>query len=72
MTSILLLIDTIYCNILRCNYLINGKLFLIFYFFIFFFFLHIPNVDFILNIFQKKDDPRSSCIFKFTDSEKRS
>ena len=35
-----------------------------------FFFLHFVNLDSILNIFKKKDDPHSWCIFEITDSEK--
>ena len=47
MTSILFLKEAIYCNIFRCNYLRNEKLFLKF------FFLHFLNLDSILNIFEK-------------------
>ena len=47
MTSILFLIETIYCNIFRCNYLRNKKTF-------FEFFLDFENLDSILNIFKKK------------------
>ena len=47
MTSILSLKEAIYCNILRCNYLKNEKLYLNF-------FLHFLNLDSISNIFQKK------------------
>ena len=47
MTSILFLIETSYCNIFRCNYLRNKKLFLNS-------FLHFRNIDSILNIFKKK------------------
>ena len=35
-----------------------------------FFFLHFVNLDSILNIFKKKDDRHSWCIFEITDSEK--
>ena len=48
MTSILVLTETIFWNIFRCNYLRNKKLFLIF------FFLHFWSCHSILNIFQKK------------------
>ena len=47
MKCILFLIETIYSNILRCNYRQNGKLFLNF------FFLHFRNLD---SIFKKKMD----------------
>ena len=47
MTSILLLIETIYCNIFRCNYLRNKKLFLDF-------FSHFQNLNSILKIKRKK------------------
>ena len=42
--------EAIYCNIFRCNYLTNEKLFLNF----FFFSLDFRNLDLILNIFKKK------------------
>ena len=50
MKSILFLIETIYCNIFRCNYIIleTKK------FFSNFFFLKFRNLDYILNIFKKK------------------
>ena len=47
MTSILVLIETIYCNILRCNYLRNKKTFSQFLY-------HFGNLDSILKIFKKK------------------
>ena len=47
MTSILFLIETIYCNIFRCNYVRNKKLSLNF-------FLNFPNLNSILNIFKKR------------------
>ena len=59
MTSILFLIDTIYSNIFKCNYLRNEKYFLNF-------FLHFRNFDSILKYFLKKDDPHRSCIFELT------
>ena len=46
MTSILFLIDTIYCTYFRYNYLKNKKLFLDF-------FVRFRNLDSILNIFGK-------------------
>ena len=60
--SIVFLIETIQRSQLRCNYLQKEKLFLSF-------FLHFWNVDAILNIFIKKDDPHSWCIFEITDHE---
>ena len=36
-----------------------------------YFFLHFLNLDLIFNIFKKKDDSQSLCIFEHTDSEKR-
>ena len=47
MTSILFLIEAIYCNISRCIYLRKEKYFLNF-------FLHFLNLESILNIFKKK------------------
>ena len=47
MTSIFFLIEAIYCNIVRCNYLRNKNRFLNF-------FSHFQNFDSILNIFIKK------------------
>ena len=47
MTSILFLIEAIYCNIFRCIYLRNEKYFLKF-------FSHFPNLESISNIFKKK------------------
>ena len=35
------------------------------------FFLNFLNLDSILNISQKKDNPQSWCIFELSDSEKR-
>ena len=46
MTSILFLTEAIYCNILRCSYLRNEKLFLNL-------FLDFLNLDLILNNFKK-------------------
>ena len=48
MTSILFLTEAIYCNMFRCNYLRNEKLFLDFLF------LNFQNLDSVLNIFEKK------------------
>ena len=64
MTSILFLIETIYCNLFKCNYLRIKK-------FCFNFFLHFPNLDWILNIFEKKDDSHRWCIFELTVSKQR-
>ena len=63
MTSILFLTKAIQF-MFRCNYLRNEKRFL------YFFFLYLK---FILNfeIFQKKDEPQSWCIFLLTDSKQR-
>ena len=47
MKSILFLIQTIYSNIFKWDYLRKKKIFLIF-------FLHFRNLDSILNIFKKK------------------
>ena len=47
MTSILFLTEAIYCNIFRCNYVGNEKMFLIF----FWYFL---NLDLIEEIFKKR------------------
>ena len=63
MTSILFLMEEIYCNISIFNYLRKKKTFSNF-------FLHTWNLDSIFNILQKKDDPHSCCIFELTDSEK--
>ena len=54
--SILLLTEAICCNIFRCNYLTNEKLFI-------HFILHFRNLHSILNIFKKKYDPHSQCNF---------
>ena len=35
------------------------------------YFLPFGNLDSILNVSKKKDEPQSSCIFEVTDSEKR-
>ena len=50
MTSILCLIDTIYCHIFKCNYLRNKRVFLNF----FFFFVIFGNLDSILHLFKIK------------------
>ena len=63
MTSILFLIETIYRNIFRCNYLENNRNFHNFLF-------HLGNLDSTLNILKKKDDPHRWCIFELTDFEK--
>ena len=63
MTSILLLTEAIFCNMFRCNYLRNEKRFLNFP-------LHVRNLDSILDMFKKKDDLHSWCVFELTDSEK--
>ena len=62
--SILFLIEAIYPKIFRCNYLRNENFFLSFRF-------HFQNLDYILNISKKKDDPHSRYIFQLMDSEKR-
>ena len=63
MTSILFLIEAIYCNILRSNYLRKEKLFLLF----FFFFLAFYKFKFNFEHFQKKDEPHSWCIFELME-----
>ena len=63
MTSILFLIETIYRNIFRCNYLENNRNFHNFLF-------HLGNLDSTLNILKKKDDTHRWCIFELTDFEK--
>ena len=63
MKSILFAIETIYCNILRCNYLRNENLFL-------YFFLAFSKFRLNFEHLQKKDDPDSWYIFEITDSEK--
>ena len=68
MTSILFLTEAIYCNIFRSKYLRKEKYFLIF--FLLFFFFAFSNFTFNFEDFQKRDDPRSWCIFEFTNSEK--
>ena len=62
MTSILFLIETIYCNIFRCYYLTNKKTFSS-YFFTF----CKPRFNF--QHFQKIDDSHSWCIFNLGTSE---
>ena len=64
MTSIIFLIETIYSNIFRCNYLKNEKYFQNFFF---------ASSEFRLNFkhFPKKDDPHSWCIFELKGSENR-
>ena len=47
MTNVFLLIEAIYCNIFRCNYLRHEKYFLNF-------FSHFRNLDSILNIFKRR------------------
>ena len=51
-TSIVFLIETIYCKIFRCNYLRKKKIFSKF-------FLDYGNLDSICNIFRKKDKPHA-------------
>ena len=63
MTSILFLIETIYRNIFRCNYLENNRNFHNFL-------SHLGNLDSTLNILKKKDDTHRWCIFELTDFEK--
>ena len=65
MTSILCLIDTIYCHIFKCNYLRNKRVFLNFVLF----FCHFRKSRFNFAPFQNKDDPHSWCVFQLTDSE---
>ena len=62
---------TIYCNILRCNYLRKKKVF--WFFFCFFFFVFFPFSNFRINLeyFHNKDDPHSWCVFELTHSEIR-
>ena len=62
-TSILFLVETIYSNTFRCNYLRNKKYFPIFFAFckFRFNFEHSP----------KKDDPHTLCIFELKDSKRR-
>ena len=64
MTSIHFLTVTNYGNQFKCNYLITKKLFVNF-------FPHFSNLDQILNILKKIDDPRSLCISEITDYERR-
>ena len=63
-TSILFLIETIYSNIFRCNYLRSGIYFLNFCF-------SFNQFRFNFKQFQKKHDPHSHCIFELMDPEKR-
>ena len=58
LTSILSLIETSYCNIFRCNYLRNKKLFPNF-------FLHFANLDSILKILKKKMTLIGDVFFNF-------
>ena len=60
MTSILFLIETIYCNIFRCSYLKNKKKFSNF--------LCIFEIRIKFRKFSKKDDPDSWDIFELMDS----
>ena len=60
-TTILFLIEVIYSNIFRCNYLRTKKHFLNF-------FLAFCKFRSDFEYFQKKDDPHSWCIFELTDS----
>ena len=60
--SILLLIETILRYQFRCNYLRNKKIFLSFL-------LHLWNLQSVLNILKKKDDPHRSNISEITDSK---
>ena len=62
MTSILFLMERIYSNILRSNYLRNKTFFPIF--------LGFPKFRFNFENFRKKDDPHDWCSFELTDSEK--
>ena len=66
MTSILFLIDTIYCKIFRCNYLRNKTLFLDVFLN---FWKSRFNFDY---FFKKKDDRHSWCLFEHSDFEKPS
>ena len=69
MTSILFLIETIYCNIFRCNYLRNKRLFL--HSFFFFFFLHFGNLYLILNISKKRMTLIADLCLNFQNSKNR-
>ena len=64
MTSILFLIETIYCNIFRCNYLRNKKTFSNF-------FLAFWKRGLNFEHFEKEDDPHSWCICELADSQRR-
>ena len=67
MTGIVLLTKAIHCNMFRCNYLRNKNYFLHF----FFFFFAIFKFTFNFEIFQKRDDRHTWCIFELKASEKR-
>ena len=71
MTIILFFKLTIYCNILRCNYLRKKKVFWFFFCFFFVFFFPFSNFRINLEYFHNKDDPHSWCVFKLTHSEIR-
>ena len=60
--SILFLSETTYSNIFRCNYLTNGKEFVMFFF-------EFSKFRFRFQHFLKKDIHHTQCIFKLTDSE---
>ena len=63
MTSILSLIETVFSNIFRWNYLGKKRFAQIFFAFY--------KFSFIFEQFQKKDKPNSWSIFELTGSEKR-
>ena len=60
MTSILFLLETIYCNQFRWIYLKNKNLFLVF------FCVFQSYIKF--STFSKKDDPHSLCVSEINDS----
>ena len=62
-TSIPFLLDTIYSNIFRCNYLRNEIYFLTFF--------SIFELRFNFEHFQKKHGCHSWCVFQLTDFERR-
>ena len=62
---------TIYCNILRCNYLRKKKVCWFFFCFFFLFFFSFSNFRINLEYFHNKDDPHSWCVFELTHSEIR-
>ena len=62
---------TIYCNILRCNYLRKKKVCWFFFCFFFLFFFPFSNFRINLEYFHNKDDPHSWCVFELTHSEIR-